>query len=73
MHTRVQCNDTKKTMAIWSMNKTSKNILIDKFGNDTIKMVGESIPVMAEPYGKNKFTINVDKNELNKKQTAIVG
>ena len=68
---RVQCNDTKKTIAIWSINKTSKNILIDHFGNDTVKMVGQSIPILVEPYGNNKYTINVDKEKIKQKQAAI--
>ncbi len=46
--------------------------LIDKFGSDTVKMVGNIIPVLAEPYGsRGKYTINVDKKELLKKQTVL--
>jgi len=71
VRTRVQCNDKNKTMAVWMLNKQSKNALIDKFGSDTVKMVGNTIPILAEPYGHDKFTVNVDKNELMKKQTIL--
>lgn len=68
---RVQCNNTKKTIGIWTLNKQSKNALIDKFSSDSLKMVGQQIPVMPEPYGRGKFTINVNRIELMKKQTVI--
>ena len=42
--------------------------LIDKFGSDTVKMVGNIIPVLAEPYGRGRYTINVDVKEMMKKQ-----
>jgi len=45
--------------------------MIDKFGTDTVKMVSNIIPVIAEPYGRGKYTINVDKKELFKKQTVL--
>lgn len=69
--TRVQCNDKKESIGIWTLNKQSKNALIDKFGSDSIKMVGKEIPVTHESYGRGKFTINVNKTELDKKQTVI--
>jgi hypothetical protein len=68
---RVQCNDKKESIGVWTLNKQSKNALIDKFGSDSLKMVGKQIPVMAEPYGRGKFTINVNRTELMKKQTVI--
>jgi hypothetical protein len=34
-------------------------------------MVGNIIPIIAEPYGRGKYTINVDKQELLKKQTIL--
>lgn len=68
---RVQCNDKNKTIALWTLNKQSKNALIDKFGIDTIKMTGKEIPIVPSPYGRDKFTINVDKKELLKRQTII--
>lgn len=68
---RVQCNDKKESMGIWTLNKQSKNTLIDKFGSDSIKMVGQQIPVIPEPYGRGKYTINVDKKELMKKQSVL--
>ncbi len=68
---RVECNDKNKTIGLWTLNKQSKNTLIDKFGSDTVKMVGNTIPVLAEPYGRGKYTINVDKTELLKKQTVL--
>ncbi len=71
VRSRVQCNDKKETIGIWAMNKQSKNAMIDKFGDDTIKMVGQQIPILAEPYARGKFTINVNKTELMKKQTVI--
>ncbi len=69
--TRVQCNDKKETIGVWTLNKQSKNSLIDKFGNDTIKMVGQHIPILPEPYGRDKYTINVNRIELMKKQTVL--
>ena len=68
---RVACNDKNKTIGIWTLNKQSKNAMIDKFGSDTVKMVNNIIPVLAEPYGRGKYTINVDKKELLKKQTVL--
>ncbi len=69
--TKVQCNDKQKTIALWTLNKQCKNTLIDKFGTNTIKMTGKEIPVIASPYGRDKFTINVDRIELLKRQTVI--
>ncbi len=68
---RVQCNDKKQTVGIWTLNKQSKNALIDRFGSDSLKMVGMQIPILPEPYGRGKYTINVDKTELNKKQSVL--
>ena len=68
---RVECNDKNKTVGIWTLNKQSKNTMIDRFGTDTVKMVNNIIPVLAEPYGRGKYTINVDKVELLKKQTVL--
>lgn len=68
---RVQCNDSKKTIALWTLNKQSKNALIDKFGTDTLKMTGKEIPIIASPYGRDKHTINVNREELLKRQTVI--
>jgi hypothetical protein len=68
---RVQCNDKKESIGIWTLNKQSKNALIDKFGSDSLKMVGQHIPVTHESYGRDKFTINVNKTELMKRQTVI--
>ena len=65
---RVQCNDKKKTIVIWTINKKSKNIIIDKFETDTIKMVGQKIPIIADEYQRGKYTININKEELMKKQ-----
>ena len=45
--------------------------MIDKFGSDTVKMVNNIIPILAESYGRGKYTINVDKKELLKKQTVL--
>lgn len=69
---RVQCNDKKESIGIWTLNKQSKNALIDKFGSDSLKMVGQQIPVMPESYGRGKFTINVNSKELLKKQSVII-
>ena len=68
---RVQCNDTKETIGIWTINKQSKNSLIDKFGNETIKMAGTQIPILSQPYGRGKLTINVNKEKLMKEQTIL--
>ncbi|MBA4717759.1 MAG: hypothetical protein HRO68_01055 [Nitrosopumilus sp.] len=68
---RVQCNDKKETIGIWTLNKQCKNSLIDKFGSDSIKMIGSEIPILPEPYGHRKFTINVNEIELMKKQSTI--
>ncbi len=68
---KVQCNDKQKTIALWSINKQSKNALIDKFGTNTIKMTGKEIPIIASPYGRDKYTINVNREELLKRQTMI--
>ena len=69
---RVQCNDKKETIGIWTLNKQCKNALIDKFGSDSIKMVSQQIPIQPEPYGRGKYTINVNRIELMKRQSVIV-
>ena len=68
---RVQCNDKKESIGIWTLNKQCKNALIDKFGSDSLKMVGNQIPILPEPYGRGKYTINVNRIELMKRQTVI--
>jgi len=69
---RVQCNDKEKTIALWTMSKKSKNAVIDKFGTDTLKMTGQKIPILVNQYQRGRYTINVNTEELMKKQTMIV-
>jgi len=55
----------------WSMNKKSRNALIDKFGNDTLKWVGKLIPIETATTEKGR-AIYVDEIELKKVQETIV-
>lgn len=56
---------TEKSPHKWTMNKKSRNILIDKFGNDTMKWVGKIIPIETAQTEKGR-AIYVDVDELDK-------
>lgn len=50
---------------IWTLNQTSRNALIDKYGNDTAKMVGKKIPIETSITEKGR-AIFVDRTILEK-------
>lgn len=70
--TRVNCNDFKKTLALWSINKTSKNSLIDLFGSDTKDWIGNIVVIDLKLYGQDKFSIVVDFSKTAKKKPETV-
>lgn len=41
----VQCDDSSKSTRKWSVNNTSRNALIDRFGTDTASWKGKEIPI----------------------------
>ena len=41
----VECNDSAKSVKKWSINNTSKNILIDEFGSETAEWIDKEIEV----------------------------
>ena len=71
-NTKVNCNDFNKTLVLWSINKTSKNSLIDLFGSDTAKWIGKTVVIDLKPYGQEKYSIIVDvpKTAKIKSKTA---
>ena len=50
---------------IWTLNKTSRNALIDKYGNDTAKLLNKKIPIETATTDKGR-AIYVDKEALSK-------
>ena len=66
-HAKVNCNDFSKTLALWNINKASKNSLIDLLGSDTKKWIGRPIMIDLKPYGQDKFSIIVNVVETAKK------
>ena len=66
--TKVNCNDSKKTLAMWSINKASKNFLIDLFGTNTKEWMGKKIVIQLNPYGDGKYSIVVNSEKTAKIQ-----
>lgn len=54
----------------WTLNKKTRNILIEHLGNDTMKWIGVIIPIETAPTEKGR-AIYVDENELKKVQTRL--
>lgn len=54
---------TEDSPRIWSMNKKSRNELIDKLGKDTEKWIGFTVPVETAPTEKGR-AIYVDSVRL---------
>lgn len=48
----------------WSMNDTSKNALIEKFGKETKSWIGKKIPIESALSSNNKRAILVDVTKL---------
>jgi len=48
----------------WSMNDTSKNALIEKFGKETKSWIGKKIPIETALSSNNKRAILVDVSKL---------
>jgi len=61
---------TDDSPSTWSMNKKSRNALIDKFGNDTEKWIGKKVPIETSITEKGR-AIYVDVTELNKAQETF--
>jgi hypothetical protein len=74
---KLECNVSYDNMVkdapyIWSMNKTSRNVLIDFFGKDTKNWIGRIVPVETAVTEKGR-AIHVDVVELKKqKNTGIL-
>ena len=41
-------NDENKTRVLWTMNKTSRNLIVDVLGEDEVKWIGKIIPVVVD-------------------------
>ena len=54
----------------WTLNKKSRNALIDKFGADTIKWIGQEVPIETAQTEKGR-AIYVDEVELAKIQEVL--
>ena len=48
----------------WSMNNTTKNVLIEKFEGETAKWIGMEIPIETAPSSNGKRAIFADKAKL---------
>ena len=70
--TRVNCNDFNKTLALWNINRTSKNSLIDLFGTDTKNWIGKIVVIDLKPYGTEKFSIIVNVTKTAEKKSETV-
>jgi len=58
---KVNANNTDYN---WSMNDTSKNALIEKFGKETKSWIGKKIPIETALSSNNKRAILVDVAKL---------
>ncbi len=56
---------------LWTLNKKSRNTLIDKLGNDTTKWIGRKIPIETAITEKGR-AIYVDAEALSKQMTQEV-
>lgn len=57
--------NTETSPRTWSMNKKSRNELIDKLGTDTTKWIGFVVPIETAPTEKGR-AIYVDSVRLQK-------
>ena len=44
----VICDDKKKTKKLWSMNKTSRNMVIKVLGEDETQWIGKQVPIVIQ-------------------------
>ena len=43
----VICDDKNKTKRLWSMNKTSRNMVVEVLGEDETQWIGKKVPVVV--------------------------
>tara|TARA_B100000470_G_scaffold117315_1_gene90520 strand:+ start:3296 stop:3850 length:555 start_codon:yes stop_codon:yes gene_type:complete len=48
----VICDDKDKTKKTWSMNKTSRNMVIKVLGTDETQWIGKQVPIVIQPTDK---------------------
>ncbi len=58
---------TEDDPKFWTLNKKSRNSLVDKFGTDSTKWMSVKIPIETAPTEKGR-AIYVDTDKLNKKE-----
>ena len=61
---------TQESPNKWTLNKRSRNALIDKFGPDTTKWIGNVVPIETSLTEKGR-AIYVDEVELAKVQEVL--
>ena len=42
---KAQCNDTKKTVGIWAMNKKTAKEVVKRFTDESANWVGKKVPI----------------------------
>ena len=67
----VICDDQNQSKKLWSMNKTSRNIVIAVFGKDEAKWIGKQVPITTQ--GTDKGTAIYPHKVRFEKMYAIKG
>lgn len=66
---KVKTNDEELN---WTINPTSKNALIDQFGDDTAKWIGKFVPIDVALMANQKRAIFINAEKLKKKQEGVI-
>jgi hypothetical protein len=66
LRAKVQCNDSARSIKLWTLNKTSEKTLIEFFGDETRNWIGKPIPItVSQTTGKGgNLSLTVYPNKL---------